>query len=86
MNFFIVSVESEVALSFINELSSWDESHVDENLVNSVQISTSAVAKIIRAYDHILYKNEKIVSLLKQYSEDFSSGEWKCWISLSGCT
>lgn len=57
--------ESETALNFINELTTWDETQIDEKLMNSVQISTSAMAKIIRAYDHMLLKSDKTLSTLK---------------------
>ena len=57
--------ESEATTSFLALLSTWDKSELDEKLANRVLVSQRAVAKLIRAFDRLLQRNEKITQALK---------------------
>ena len=60
-----MSDESEATTSFLALLSTWDKSELDEKLANRVLVSQRAVAKLIRAFDRLLQRNEKITQALK---------------------
>ena len=62
--------ESEATTSFLALLSTWDKAELDEKLANRVLVSQRAVAKLIRAFDRLLQRNEKITQALKGGSED----------------
>ena len=64
--------ESEATTSFLALLSTWDKAELDEKLANRVLVSQRAVAKLIRAFDRLLQRNEKITQALKG---DSSEGE-----------
>lgn len=51
-------------------LSTCDKAELDEKLANRVLVSQRAVAKLIRAFDRLLQRNEKITLALKGGSED----------------
>ena len=57
--------ESEAKTSFLALLSTWDKDELDEKLANRVLVSQRAVAKLIRAFDRLLQRNEKITQALK---------------------
>ena len=57
--------ESEATTSFLALLSTWDKDELDEKLANRVLVSQRAVAKLIRAFDRLLQRNEKITQALK---------------------
>jgi len=57
--------ESEATTSFLALLSTWDKSELDEKLANRVLVSQRAVAKLIRAFDRLLQRNEKVTQALK---------------------
>jgi E3 ubiquitin-protein ligase BRE1 len=57
--------ESEATTSFLALLSTWDKAELDEKLANRVLVSQRAVAKLIRAFDRLLQRNEKITQALK---------------------
>jgi len=46
-------------------LSTWDKDELDEKLANRVLVSQRAVAKLIRAFDRLLQRNQKITQALK---------------------
>ncbi|XP_071545278.1 E3 ubiquitin-protein ligase Bre1 [Panulirus ornatus] len=57
--------ESEATTSFLTQLSTWDREELDEKLVNRVQVSKRAVAKIVQAFDRLHQRNEKVARALK---------------------
>ncbi|KAG0703014.1 E3 ubiquitin-protein ligase Bre1 [Chionoecetes opilio] len=57
--------ESEATTSFLTQLSTWDRDELDEKLVNRVQVSKRAVAKIVQAFDRLHQRNEKVARALK---------------------
>ena len=57
--------ESEATTSFLALLSTWDKDELDEKLANRVLVSQRAVAKLIRAFDRLLQRNQKITQALK---------------------
>lgn len=57
--------ENEATTSFLALLSTWDKAELDEKLANRVAVSQRAVAKLIRAFDRLLQRNEKITQALK---------------------
>ncbi|KAK7072088.1 E3 ubiquitin-protein ligase BRE1A [Halocaridina rubra] len=57
--------ESEATTSFLTQLSIWDRKELDEKLVNRVQVSKRAVAKIVQAFDRLHQRNEKVARALK---------------------
>lgn len=59
------SDESEATTSFLTQLSTWDREELDEKLVNRVQVSKRAVAKIVQAFDRLHQRNEKVARALK---------------------
>lgn len=61
--------ESEATTSFLALLSTWDKAELDEKLANRVLVSQRAVAKLIRAFDRLLQRNEKITHALNSDSE-----------------
>lgn len=62
--------ESEATTSFLALLSTWDKAELDEKLANRVLVSQRAVAKLIRAFDRLLQRNEKVTLALKGSSDD----------------
>ena len=62
--------ESEATTSFLALLSTWDKDELDEKLANRVLVSQRAVAKLIRAFDRLLQRNEKVTQALKGESDD----------------
>lgn len=65
--------ESEATTSFLTQLSTWDREELDEKLVNRVQVSKRAVAKIVQAFDRLHQRNEKVARALK--GEGLEGGE-----------
>lgn len=57
--------ESEATTSFLTQLSTWDREELDEKLVNRVQVSKRAVAKIVQVFDRLHQRNEKVARALK---------------------
>ena len=53
--------ESEATTSFLALLSTWDKAE----LANRVLVSQRAVAELIRAFDRLLQRNEKVTLALK---------------------
>ncbi|XP_046446401.1 E3 ubiquitin-protein ligase Bre1-like isoform X3 [Daphnia pulex] len=62
--------ESEATTSFLALLSTWDKDELDEKLANRVLVSQRAVAKLIRAFDRLLQRNEKVTQALKGESDN----------------
>jgi E3 ubiquitin-protein ligase BRE1 len=62
--------ESEVTMSFLAQLSTWDKKELDENLANRVQISKRAVGKIIQVFDRLMQRNDKIVNFIQSEEKD----------------
>lgn len=67
------SDESEATTSFLALLSTWDKDELDEKLANRVLVSQRAVAKLIRAFDRLLQRNEKVTQALKGESDNGQS-------------
>lgn len=68
--FLIFSDENEATTSFLALLSTWDKAELDEKLANRVAVSQRAVAKLIRAFDRLLQRNEKITQALKGETDE----------------
>merc|ERR1712142_471698 len=62
--------ESEATTSFLTQLSTWDREELDEKLVNRVQVSKRAVAKIVQAFDRLHQRNEKVSRALKGEAQE----------------
>jgi len=62
--------ESEATTSFLTQLSTWDRDELDEKLVNRVQVSKRAVAKIVQAFDRLHQRNEKVSRALKGETQE----------------
>ena len=70
--------ESEATTSFLALLSTWDKDELDEKLANRVLVSQRAVAKLIRAFDRLLQRNQKITQALKGGDGDGMLCAWLC--------
>ncbi|KAK2710554.1 hypothetical protein QYM36_011922, partial [Artemia franciscana] len=57
--------DDESTNSFLALLSTWDRTELDEKLASRVQVSSSAVAKIIRAFERLLGSRNKLALALK---------------------
>merc|ERR1711962_3715 len=62
--------ESEATTSFLTQLSTWDREELDEKLVNRVQVSKRAIAKIVQAFDRLHQRNEKVSRALKGEAQE----------------
>lgn len=62
---FFSTDESEATTSFLTQLSTWDREELDEKLVNRVQVSKRAVAKVVQAFDRLHQRNDKVARALK---------------------
>lgn len=69
-----VSVENEAASAFIKTLASCNESQMDDKLIKNVEMSTTALTRIMQTYDHILHKYDEAVTALKSVPVDNSAG------------
>lgn len=56
--------ESESTKSFLFQLSNWDNEELEDTLKQRVEGSTRAVGKIVKAFDRIVQRNEKITTAL----------------------
>ena len=56
--------ECETTKNFICQLSNWDNEELDDNLKQRVEGSTRAVGKILKAFDRIVQRNQKITTAL----------------------
>lgn len=56
--------EFETTKNFIFQLTNWDNEELEENLKQRVEGSTRAVGKILKAFDRIVQRNEKITAAL----------------------
>lgn len=56
--------ECETTKNFIFQLSNWDNEELEEHLKQRVEGSSRAVGKILKAFDRIVQRNQKITTAL----------------------
>ncbi|KPM08870.1 C3H4 ring finger protein [Sarcoptes scabiei] len=64
--------ESTETASFVRQLANIDKEELDEQLEKRVLLSTTAVSKVLKAFDRIVKRNEKVMIALKECSTECS--------------
>jgi len=66
--------QSDATTSFLAQVSSWDNTEMEERLRQRVEFSTRAVGKLLQAFDRIIQRNERLTAAIQ---ETFESAEEK---------
>lgn len=87
LSFFTDDKQSEVTTSFLTQLSTWDKEELNERLQQRVGFSKRAIGKLLKAFDCLLARYNKLVDAVETKAQEtpkVESGECLPSYSLAG--